>query len=98
MTRHAFVQLIASTLLLSHPHDYSDALRRLARPIAPRDVKRAIDYLEAHLQGLIAIADVVAASGVAGRTLFKHFKDRLYPLRCRARPTLRLFKTAAIAR
>ena len=75
MTANAFERLIVSALLLSHPHNYSDALRRLEKPIAPRGVKRAIDYMEAHLQRPLTIAEIVAASGVAGRTLFKHFKD-----------------------
>jgi transcriptional regulator GlxA family with amidase domain len=57
------------------PHNYSDALRRLEKPIAPRDVKRAIDYIEAHLDSVVTLADIVAASQVPGRTLFKPFKD-----------------------
>ena len=45
------------------------------RPIAPRDVKRAIDYMEAHLDAAITLGSIVEASGVAGRTLLKHFRD-----------------------
>ncbi len=70
----AFEQFIVTTLLLSHPHSYSEALQRLQKSIAPRDVKRAVDYIEAHLQQPIAVADLVKATGVAGRTLFMHFK------------------------
>jgi transcriptional regulator GlxA family with amidase domain len=62
-------------LLLSHRHNYSEALLRRQRPPAPRAVKRAIDYLEAHLDAPVTLADLVAASGVPGRTLFKHFQD-----------------------
>src|SRR4029078_7980976 len=62
-------------LLLSHPHNYSQALERLDRPVARRDVKRAIDYMQSHLDASITLAGGVAASGVPGRTLFKHFKD-----------------------
>jgi transcriptional regulator GlxA family with amidase domain len=69
-----FEQFIMTALLLSHPHSYSDALRRLERPIAPRDVRRAIDYIEAHLDQPITVADLVKATGVAGRTLFMHFR------------------------
>ena len=50
VTMSAFEQFVISALLLSHPHTYSDALRRLQTPIAPRDVRRAIDYMEAHLR------------------------------------------------
>jgi AraC-like DNA-binding protein len=74
-TMATFEQFIMTALLLSHPHSYSDALRRLERPIAPRDVRRAIEYIEAHLDQPITIADLVKATGVAGRTLFMHFRD-----------------------
>jgi len=75
LTMSAFGQFVISALLLSHPHNYSNALRRLEKPIAPRDVRRAIAYMEAHLHSALTIGDIVAASGVAGRTLFKHFRD-----------------------
>lgn len=75
VTMSAFEQFIISALLLSHPHTYSEALRRLERPLAPRGVKRAIDYMEAHLQSPLTISEIVAAAGVAGRTLFQHFRD-----------------------
>ena len=71
----AFEQFITTALLLSHPHNYSEALQRLDRPMAPRDVKRAIDYMHSHLDEPITLADIAAASRVPGRTLFKHFKD-----------------------
>ena len=75
LTAGAFEQFITTALLLSHPHSYSDALQRLERPVAPRDIKRAIDFMHSHLDASITLADIVAASGVPGRTLFKHFKD-----------------------
>ena len=75
VTVSSLEQFIMTGLLLSHPHNFSDALRRLDKPIAPRDVKRAIDYIEAHLDSVVTLADIVAASRVPGRTLFKHFKE-----------------------
>lgn len=74
-TKRAFEQFIMTALLLSQPHNYSDALRRVERPIAPRDVKRAIDFIEVNVESTITLADIVVASGVPGRTLFKHFQD-----------------------
>jgi AraC-like DNA-binding protein len=71
----AFEQFIATALLLSHPHTYSTVLERLRKPIAPRDVRRAVDYIEAYLHQPITVADLVKATGVAGRTLFMHFKQ-----------------------
>jgi len=75
VTASSFEQLISIGLLLSHPHNYSEALRRLERPILPRDVKRAIEYIDAHLESQITLAEIVVASTVPGRTLFKHFRD-----------------------
>jgi AraC-like DNA-binding protein len=74
-TMSSFEQFITTALLVSHSHNYSDALRRVEKPIAPRDVRRAIDYIEAHLDQSVTVADLVAATGVAGRTLFMHFKN-----------------------
>jgi len=74
VTASMFEQFMMTALLLSHPHNYSETLQRLDKTIAPRDVRRAIDYIEAHLDTSITIADIVQATGVAGRTLFKHFR------------------------
>src|SRR5205085_1462955 len=70
-----FEQFIMTGLLLAHPHDRSETLRRREKPIAPRDVKRAVDYIEANLDRPITLSDIVQISGVPGRTLFKHFGD-----------------------
>jgi AraC-like DNA-binding protein len=70
-----FEQLITTGLLLSHRHNHTKALRSRKGAIAPRDVKRAVDYLEARLDADVTLADLVEASGVPGRTLLKHFKD-----------------------
>ena len=70
-----FEDFITSKLLMSHPHNYTAALQRLEKPIAPRDVKRAIDFMQAQLGSPISVADIAEASGIAGRTLFKHFQD-----------------------
>jgi AraC-like DNA-binding protein len=72
---NTFEQFIQTALLLSHPHNYSQPLQRLEKAIAPRDVRRAIDYMEAHLDQAITMSDLVEATGVAGRTLFMHFKS-----------------------
>jgi transcriptional regulator GlxA family with amidase domain len=45
------------------------------RRIAPRDVCRVIEYVQRHLGEPIILADLVRESGVAGRTLLKHFHD-----------------------
>jgi AraC-like DNA-binding protein len=70
-----YEQLIITGLLLCQCNTYIDALCRLEKNAAPRDVKRVIDYIQGHLDAPITLADLVAASGVPGRTLLKHFKD-----------------------
>lgn len=75
ITMSAFEQFMMTALLLSHPHNYSDVLQRIEKSVAPRDVKRAIDYIEAHLDRALTVADLVKVTGVAGRTLFMHFKN-----------------------
>jgi AraC-like DNA-binding protein len=75
MTARSFREFVTTALLLHQPHTYSERLRRLERPVAPRDVKRAIDYIEANLDAAIGLPEIVAAAGVPGRTLIQHFRD-----------------------
>jgi AraC-like DNA-binding protein len=70
-----FEDFITAKLLMSHPHSYTKALKAADRGIAPRDMRRAVDYIEAKLGSPISVADIAEASGIAGRTLFKHFQD-----------------------
>ena len=93
-----FEQLVMSSLLLSQPHNYSAALRLRRGRIAARDVRRAEEYIRANAADNVTLADLVRASGVAGRTLLKHFRDvhGVSPMRylrnhrlCRIRDELR---------
>ncbi|HEY7552735.1 MAG TPA: AraC family transcriptional regulator [Hyphomicrobiaceae bacterium] len=70
-----FEEFIVHRLLISHPNNYSDALRRRERALAPRDLRRALDYMHANLAAPITIADIAGVSGISGRTLFQHFRD-----------------------
>ncbi|HJU15954.1 MAG TPA: AraC family transcriptional regulator [Stellaceae bacterium] len=75
ITTSLFEQFLMTGLLLAHPHTYSEALRRPQRAAASRDVKRAIDFIEASLDAPIGLPDIAAAAGVPGRTLLEHFKQ-----------------------
>jgi AraC-like DNA-binding protein len=68
-------QLILRALLLTQPSSISDRLQQPPPRIAPRDVRRALDHIEANLEAPVTLADLVAASGVPGRTLAQHFRD-----------------------
>jgi AraC-like DNA-binding protein len=69
-----FEQLVMTRLLLEHPHTHTEAVRRHERSFSPRGVKRAIEYMHANLDAPITLDDLVAVSGVPGRTLFQHFR------------------------
>jgi transcriptional regulator GlxA family with amidase domain len=70
-----YEQLIITGLLLCQPSNYTAALERRAARAVPRDVQRAIDYMQGHLDAPITLADIVRVSGIPGRTLLKHFRD-----------------------
>src|ERR1700685_2349119 len=50
----------------------------------PHDLKKAIEYIRAHLSGRMSVADLAAHCGVPERTLRKHFRTFLVvsPLKC----------------
>src|SRR5262249_18505741 len=79
-------------LLLSQPNNYTSVLDRLQSRVAPRDVQRAIDYIQGHLSAPLALADIARASGIPGRTLLKHFKDHM------GTSPMRYMQTARLAR
>jgi transcriptional regulator GlxA family with amidase domain len=74
-TMNAFQHFIVTSLLMSQPHNFSEALARLDKHVMTREVKRAIDFIHANLDMPITIKDIIDVTGVPGRTLFKHFRD-----------------------
>lgn len=70
-----FQQFLLTVLLLQHDNNYT---RRLQAPndniICVRGLKRTTDYIEANADLPITLSDLVAVSGIAGRTLYKHFR------------------------
>jgi AraC-like DNA-binding protein len=87
-----YEQLLVTGLLLGQPNNYTAALQRLENKVAPGDVKRAIDFIEAHLHLPMTLADIARASGVPGRTLLEHFKDH------RSVSPMRYLREARLAR
>lgn len=74
LMRSQFEDWILTALLTRQPHNYSDALESGGSAL-PRDVKRAIDYIQVYADQPITIDELVHVSGVAGRTLYKHFRE-----------------------
>jgi len=75
VTAGLFEDMITSRLLLSHPSNYAQALSRREAMVAPASIKRAIEYIRAHIGVPVSVADIAAAAGIPGRTLFTHFQS-----------------------
>lgn len=70
-----FEQLLLTVLVSGQPHNYSDRLAaRRDASVSPRAVKRAVDYIRSHAHLPITVEDLVAVSGVPGRTLYQQFE------------------------
>ena len=73
-----YEDLLITALLHGQPHSFGRLQETLPKTPAPRHVKKAIDYIEAHLTQPILLADLVAASGVSAGALnsgFQRFRD-----------------------
>lgn len=66
--------LVADMVLELLPHTYRDALQRTPGLIAPRHVKRTIEYIQANAQQGVSAADLVRISGVSLRALQYGFR------------------------
>lgn len=69
-----FEQTLMSLLLGAQPHNYRDAIQALERPVAPRHVARAYDYMVANAHEAITIEDLAAVTGVSARALHHGFR------------------------
>lgn len=70
--------MLQRLLLASVPHNHSKLYDVAARPPAPFHVRRVEDYIHARADQPISLSDLIAVSGVCGRTLhsaFRRFRD-----------------------
>lgn len=74
LVRQQIEQMIVCCLLESQPHSHERHLPGAAG-IAPRHVRRAEDFIEAHAHEPIGIDDISRVAGVSVRTLHKGFRD-----------------------
>jgi AraC-like DNA-binding protein len=70
-------QWLATLLLMQLPHSYSETLAHGAKPPLPAHVKRAREYIDAHLGETLPIATLAQAAGVSPRTLQNGFSQFL---------------------
>jgi AraC-like DNA-binding protein len=78
---HLHEELALYELLLALPHDQSDALRQLPRAQGALPVRRAREFLHAHVQagghGDVALSDVARHAGLGVRALGEAFRREL---------------------
>ncbi|APG88215.1 thc operon regulatory protein ThcR (plasmid) [Sinorhizobium americanum CCGM7] len=66
---------VTHLILEAVPHRYSDQLASTAPLPAPRHVKWAIDFMQAHIAQPITMAEIAAAAKVSVRTLQQGFRQ-----------------------
>lgn len=67
-------EMLVDSLLEVWPHNYSEALQRPQKLIAPRHVKLAVDYIQAHPDALVSGNELAALSNVSLRALQDGFR------------------------
>lgn len=73
----ALVQLektLLSVLLQSHPHSSSAALRGTGTDAGSTALRRAEEFVRAHLQHPLSAGDIARVAGVSARTLYRGFR------------------------
>ena len=70
-------QLLSSSFLLGSRHSCTELLQASERAIAPRTVRLALDFLQAHAADPITVEDVALAAGVGVRALQEAFRRHL---------------------
>jgi AraC-like DNA-binding protein len=68
---------ILTSLLLSQPHNYTDAIFSSAALPAPRVVRRVIELIESTPQKAFTVADLAEHAGVSERSLHAAFRRQL---------------------
>jgi AraC-like DNA-binding protein len=72
-----WIELIALTLLHDHQPRSTARAAQPAGAAPPRSVRRALDYIDAHVQSDILLADIATAACVSASTLLRQFNDHL---------------------
>lgn len=73
--RKQYARTLMEIMLNAAPHTYSDTFSDDASQATPRHVRRARDYIHAHLSENISVADIAASVGVTARTLQNGFRQ-----------------------
>jgi len=71
-------EFIINALLHGQPHNYLDAIMGERRPAAPKQVRRAEEYIRAHAGEVVKLSQIAEAAGCSVRALqlaFRTFRD-----------------------
>ncbi len=67
-------EMLIDAVLEAWPHNFTQALRSPAPLIAPRHVKRAVEYIQEHPEHLVSGTDLARKSNVSQRALQEGFR------------------------
>jgi AraC-like DNA-binding protein len=68
-----WTEMIALTLLHEQHVEHASARRATAGAPAPASIRRAIDFIQAHADGAIGLADIAEAACTSASSLLRHF-------------------------
>lgn len=75
IVRDQLEDMILTTLLMTHRHNYSEPLARSYRPAAPRSIREAVALFEAHPERTPTMTELAKAAGVSIRSLQVGFQQ-----------------------
>ncbi|WP_455806782.1 AraC family transcriptional regulator [Pseudomonas fluorescens] len=67
-------EMLIDAVLEAWPHNFSEALRRPTAMVAPRHVKLAVEFIQAHPEQLVSGVDLARLSHVSHRALQEGFR------------------------
>ncbi len=68
-------EMLTITLLDTQPHNYSDALRMSRGAVAPKQLRRAVEFMEARLGHALTLAEIADAADCSIRSLSRAFSE-----------------------
>ena len=74
LVRRQVVRSILAMLLNGQANNYSEEMKAIEMPGAPKHIQRAYDYIMAHYGEDVDIDDLIRVSGISARALFAGFK------------------------
>ncbi|MFA7279461.1 MAG: AraC family transcriptional regulator [Sterolibacterium sp.] len=67
--------LVVTSLLFKHKHNYSSALTTPPKATTPRHLKRVEEFIDAHADQPITVAQLAAYAQVSSSTLYQSFRE-----------------------